>query len=119
MKSKTDINTETASQTVVQLPEFPTTFKLKRVLKEISRFAISTVGKLQYERRLLIIDEIKSINQVLSQVPGLIGPRLPQVVAMIAYGKSEVFHHIRNCVALFHEYRIHEINIDNERLIGI
>lgn len=80
---------------MTNLSSYPPGFKLKKVLKDLARVAITTAGVRHKERRYFIRDELEALNHVLTTIPGLTGPKLPQVIAAASFAKNEIVNHFR------------------------
>lgn len=74
----------------------PKGFKIKNILKELSKVAVSSVGMRHLERRSFIRAEIKNLKHILLAVPGLLGPKFPVVLAAASMAKYEILHYFRH-----------------------
>lgn len=74
---------------------YPSGFKLKKILKELSRLAVSTSALRFRERRSFILGEITSLNLILDTLPGLVGPKLPVILAAASFAKVEMLNYFR------------------------
>jgi hypothetical protein len=80
---------------MTNLSSYPSGFKLKKILKDAARVAITTAGSRFKERRYFIRDELEALNHVIATIPGLTGPRLPQIIAAATFARNEIVHHFR------------------------
>ena len=65
-------------------------FKLKTALRSVAKEAAQTAGLRARSRRSFLINELTSVTLLLKTIPGLIAPKLPQVLALLALAKSEL-----------------------------
>lgn len=66
------------------------------MLKEVATTAVQTVGLKHRERRSFLLAEVKNLLNIVHAVPGLIGPKFPQVVTAAAMAKAEIMHYFRH-----------------------
>lgn len=70
--------------------KIPKGFKLKNVLKKLSRDSIAAVAANQCGRRSFIEAELSTLNKLILVVPGVIAPKFPMLIAAAAVAKSEI-----------------------------
>lgn len=76
--------------------QLPKGFKLKNLLKTVSRSSVASAGLLQKERRSFLEAELSNLNKLVAAVPGLLGPKLPMFLATAALAKSELVAYFRH-----------------------
>lgn len=74
----------------------PKNFKIKNILRDLSKVAVSSVGMRHIERRSYIRAEIKNLKHILQAVPGLLGPKFPVVLTAASIAKAEILHYFRH-----------------------
>lgn len=76
--------------------QLPRGFKLKNLLKTVSRASVASAGLQQKERRSFLEAELGNLNRLFTAVPGLIAPKLPMFLAAAALAKSELVAYFRH-----------------------
>ncbi|GMI46037.1 hypothetical protein TrCOL_g12752 [Triparma columacea] len=74
----------------------PKGFKLKNVMKELSKDATLTAGLKHRERRSYLRGEINTLIQLFNQLPGLLAPKFPMVMTALTMAKTEILWHFRH-----------------------
>lgn len=65
-------------------------FKLKTALRSVAKEAAKTAGLRARSRRSYLHSELKSVNLLLKTIPGLMAPKLPQILALSSLVKTEI-----------------------------
>ena len=74
----------------------PKGLKLKAVMREVAKEATLTAGLKHRERRSYLRGEISTLIQLFNQLPGLIAPKFPMVMAALRLAKGELLWHFRH-----------------------
>ena len=64
--------------------------KCQKTLRHVAKTAVLTCGLVMRQRRAFLLSELISINGLLRLEPGLVAPKLPQILATMALAKSEL-----------------------------
>ncbi|CAM9640995.1 unnamed protein product, partial [Phaeothamnion confervicola] len=70
--------------------------KLKAFMKDLSKDATLTAGLKHRERRAYLCGELANLRSLLAQMPGLLGPQFPAVLATVALARAEVGSYYRH-----------------------
>lgn len=73
--------------------------QLSKSLREISKECLIHLGEELLHRREYFISELESINQLLAMSPGLVGPKLPRILALAKVSKDELIR--QACISEF------------------
>jgi hypothetical protein len=79
------------------IPVTPKGYKLKVQLKNLSRNSLTNVPLKQRSRRLVLLQDLKKLNLMVSITPALIAPKFPVILSCCSMLKQEISH-------FFHHY---------------
>jgi NCK-associated protein 1 len=71
----------------------PKTLKLKKDFKELAIQATTKCGEIRRERRSFLSGEISQLVTLFTDVPGLIAPKFPMVLAALSMARTEVLYY--------------------------
>jgi len=74
----------------------PKGFKLKNIMKDLSKDATLTAGLKHRERRSYLRGEMNTLIQLFNQLPGLLAPKFPMVMTALKMAKTEILWHFRH-----------------------
>ena len=69
---------------------FPKTLKIKKEMADLAKQAAVTAGKQHKERRSYLQGGLSTLIQLIRDVPGLLAPKFPEVMAALAMTRGEV-----------------------------
>jgi len=64
--------------------------KSQKALRHVAKTAVLTAGLVMRQRRAFILAELEAINSLLRIEPGLVAPKLPQILAALAFAHAEL-----------------------------
>ena len=64
--------------------------KSQKALRHVAKTAVLTAGLVMRQRRAFILAELEAINALLRIEPGLVAPKLPQILAALAFANAEL-----------------------------
>jgi NCK-associated protein 1 len=74
--------------------------KFKDHIKDLRKTAEAGCELKQRRRRAYVAQELMTLHHVIQQIPGLIGPKFPVVLAALTLAKAEILCYWRYSVSL-------------------
>eukprot|EP01034_Spumella_vulgaris_P021372 gene21372-27402_t len=74
----------------------PKNYKVKSVLKHISRDSVNHAGLNARKRRAFVGAELSVLNNMIQMTPGLIAPKLPMLLAAASMAKGELISYFQH-----------------------
>jgi hypothetical protein len=76
--------------------ECPKGFVIKSALKDVAKNATKTCGLRHIDKRAVLKEELDVANKLIASCPGVLGPKLPQIISAASLAKSEVMSYFRH-----------------------